>query len=99
MKYAANIDKNISRVKAKARAIRRLIPPERRQVFCVLSDLYQCFKFAERWKSLSPVQHIELEEYYTYKLLVLLDLGNKYVNRSLPYRLREKGPEEQEKKG
>jgi hypothetical protein len=99
MEYAANIDKNISRVKARARTIRRLIPPERRQLFCVLSDLYQCFKFAERWNSLTPVQHIELEEYYTDKLLVLLDLGNKYVNRSLPYRLREKEPEEQEKKG
>ena len=40
-------------------------------------------------------QKILLQEHYTSRLLYFLDFGNRYVSRSLHYRLREKTPEEE----
>jgi hypothetical protein len=63
-----------------------------REVNYVLGDLYRCFEFAEWWNDLTPVQRVMLKEYYTDKVLRLLELGSKHVSRSLPYRLREATP-------
>jgi hypothetical protein len=63
-----------------------------REVNYVLGDLCRCFEFAEWWNDLTPVQRVMLEEYYTDKILRLLELGSKHVSCSLPYRLREATP-------
>lgn len=95
MEYTTKLNKKISR--AKAKGIRRIsFAGVDKEVNLVLEDLCKCFEFAERWNELTPVQRVMLEEYYTDKVLRLLELGSKYVNRSLPYRLREATPEEEE---
>jgi hypothetical protein len=91
MEYTTNLVKKISR--AKAKRIRRVD----REVNYLLEDLCKCFEFANQWNDLTPVQRITLEGYYTDKVLQLLELGSKHVNRSLPYRLREATAEEEEK--
>jgi hypothetical protein len=95
MEYTKHID-NIFSPKAKAKRIHRLRIPiafnEKAQQ--VLWDVGQCFDIAEHWDLLTPAQRIQLEWYYTDKLIELIDLGNEQVNRSLPYRLRERTSEE-----
>ena len=95
MGYTTKLNKNISR--AKAKGIRRIsFARVEKEVNLVLEDIRNCFEFAESWNDLTPSQRISLEEYYTHKVLHLLELGSKYVSRSLPYRLREATPEEEE---
>ena len=95
MGYTTKLNKKISR--AKAKGIRRIsFARVEKEVNLVLKDLCKCFEFAAQWNDLTPVQIVMLEEYYTNKVLHLLELGSKYVNRSLPYRLREATPEEEE---
>jgi hypothetical protein len=94
MTSTANINKNISR--ARAKRIRRLTSAEK-EAFYLLSDLLNCVLLGiTYWDRLSDVQKIQLQEYYTSRLLYFLDFGNQYVSRSLHYRLREKTPEEEE---
>jgi hypothetical protein len=94
LEYGNRTDNSFSS-KSKARRIRRLAPSSI-EAYHLLSDIYMCFGFAAQWNDLTPIQRITLEEYYTDKVLQLLELGNKHINRSLPYRLREATPEEEE---
>ena len=95
MGYTTKLNKKISR--AKAKGIRRIsFARVEKEAKLVLKDLCKCFEFAARWNDLTPAQRILLEEYYTDKVLQLLELGSKCVNRSIPYRLREATPEEEE---
>jgi hypothetical protein len=96
----SNTDKSFSRSSAKAGRIDRIkkqiTPAERRAVY-LFSDLYRCVRIGIlHWDDLTEVQKITFQEYYTDKLIQFLDLGNQYVNRSIPYRLREKEQEEEE---
>jgi hypothetical protein len=93
MEYTTKLNKNISR--ARAKRIRRLNSAEK-EAFYLLSDLLNCIRFGIMyWDDLSNVQKILLQEHYTNRLLYFLDFGNRYVSRSLHYRLREKTPEEE----
>jgi len=93
MEYTAKLDKKISRVKA--RRSHKLASTEK-EGFHLHSDLLNCIRLGVYWDRLSEVQKIQLQEYYTTRLLYFLDFGNRYVSRSLHYRLREKTPEEEE---
>ena len=96
MEYTTKLNKNISR--ARAKRIRRLNSAENEAVY-LLSDLLNCIRFGIMyWDDLSNVQKILLQEHYTSRLLYLLDFGNRYVSRSLHYRLREKTPEDEKEK-
>jgi hypothetical protein len=94
MEYTTKLNKKISR--ARAKRIRRITSTEK-EAFHLLSHLLNCIRLGiTYWDQLSNVQKIQLQEYYTTRLLYFLDFGNRYVSRSLHYRLREKTPEEEE---
>jgi hypothetical protein len=94
MEYTTKLNKKISR--ARAKRICKLMQAEK-EAFYLFSDLLNCVRLGiMNWDDLSNVQKIQLQEYYTTRLLYFLDLGNRYVSRSLHYRLREKTPEEEE---
>ena len=95
MEYTTKLNKNISR--ARAKRIHRLANSAEKEASYLLSDLLNCIRLGiTYWDHLNNVQKILLQEYYTSRLLYFLDLGNRYVSRSLHYRLREKTQEEEE---
>jgi hypothetical protein len=103
MSNTVNQNKSFPKSKvAIRRAVRRfkIVPPQRRQVYYALCEVYRAFKLAEEWDNLTPVQKIKLEEFGLDKLQELLELYSRHVSHNgIKYRLREAEPEELEGEG
>jgi hypothetical protein len=92
-------DNNFSESKAKAKSKRKIrykITAAEKEAFYMLSTLLRHVRVGIMyWDELSPADKIKLETDYREQLLEFIDFGNRYVNSSLHYRLREKEPEEE----
>jgi hypothetical protein len=92
MEYTTKLNKNISQ--AGTKRFSRLAS-NGKEALSMLSDFLNCIRLGVlHWARLGDVQKVQLQEYYTTRLLNFLVVGNRYV-RSLNYSLREKTPEEE----
>jgi hypothetical protein len=77
MEYTSKLDNNISR--ARVKRISKSTSAEK-EAFYLLLDLLNCVRLGiTYWDQLSDVQKIQLQYF--------LDFGNRYVSRSVHYRL------------